>query len=183
MPAIDQELVFAAAWGRRWPGTQVLPTEPASPAEPDSAAAAAAAHKPRPSTSAVTSKGPTLPAGPWAGCWQAVDRREARGVRARERLLPAAPQRGSTALAATTPPQWHLGPESPWPKGTAAPPALCPCGNARPRELQPRPLLAEGGTAKVTPPPPTLSHSFGPRGSGSIACTAGPGVLSHLGHQ
>lgn len=140
--------------------------------------AAVAVHKTHPSTSAVTSKGQILPASPRAGCWQAVDRREGRRVGARERLLPAAPQSSSTALAATTTPQRHLDPKCPLPEGTAAPPALCPCRDARQRELQPRPLPGGGG-AKVTPPPPTSSHSLflvvpgaSPAQRGPVSCHA-----------
>lgn len=123
MPAVDHKLIFATAWSRSWPRTQVLPTKPASPAEPESHPVAAAARKPCPSTSAVTSKGQILPASPWADCWQAVDRREGRRVRAGERLLPAAPQSSSTALAATTPPC----------SGTWAPNAPCPRGQQPPQ--------------------------------------------------
>lgn len=72
-----------------------------------------AAYKPYPSPSAVTSKGQILPASPWVGSWQAVNRREKRRLKAGERLLPTAPQSSSTTVAASTLPRWHLGPKCP----------------------------------------------------------------------
>lgn len=143
MPAVDHDLVFAAAWSGSWPRTQVLPTEPASPAEPDSHPAAVAVHKPLPAQQ--------LPPGD-NSCLQVprlvADKLWTGGrMRAGERLFPAAPQSGSTALAATPhPPPATLGPQMPLAQGDSSPPSAVLMQGCQVEGAAARPLPAWGGT-------------------------------------